>query len=237
MIRLPVPPARIAARVEPTAQERHYLLTVLRLKPGDALEVFDGKGGRYPARLLEDAVLELGERVEEAPRAPLILAQGLAKGDKVELVVEKATELGATGVWPFSSERAVVQLTEEKAKARVERWQKIAAAAARQCGRADIPDVAPVVGFAAAVERARSQGLRAIVLYEGEKQVRMRDLLRTDEGLVLFAGPEGGFSEAEIERARTLGAEAASLGERILRTETVALAALSAVAFARGELG
>lgn len=237
MIRLPIPAERIGARVEPTDEERHYLQTVLRLKAGDALEVFDGRGGRYPARLLEDGALALGERIESPARAPLVLAQGLAKGDKLDLVVEKATELGATALWPFSSERAVVQLTAEKAKTRVERWRRIAASAARQCGRADIPDIAEVVDFASAITRARSEGLLPVVLYERERDVRLRELLQTGEGLALFAGPEGGFSEAEIARACGLGARVATLGERILRTETVALAALSAVAFARGELG
>lgn len=237
MHRLPLPPERISERVEPTRAERHYLLDVLRLRPGDALEVFDGKGGSYPAKVLEDGALALGERsAEAAASAPLVLAQGLAKGEKMDLVVEKATELGATEIAPIATERSIVRLDPKRAEERVERWRRIAAAAARQCGRADVPTVRPVGTLAQLLDQAAERGETCLMLYERETELRLsRALLETEGPVVLITGPEGGFSEAEVELARSHGARTVSLGSRVLRTETVALAALAVAQMLRGE--
>lgn len=238
MIRLPVPGERIAARVELTRAERHYLLDVLRLSPGATLEVFDGAGGRYRATLGEDGALALGEREEGAGRAAIVLAQALVKGDKMDLVVQKATELGASAVAPFESERSVVRLSGARAEERVRRWQKIAEEAARQCGRADVPRVHPVMSLAGALEVGRSLGARCIVLWEREKFCRLGQAAAEAAGpLLIAAGPEGGFSDGEIEGARASGAVTASLGARVLRSETAPLAALSVLLFLAGELG
>lgn len=238
MIRLPLPRERIAERVELTRAERHYLLDVLRLGEGDELEVFDGAGGRYRARLEADASLRLGPRSADEPsRAPIALAQALAKGEKMELVIEKATELGVAQILPFASERSVVRLEGRRAEERVERWRRIAASAARQCGRADIPAVQPVGTLESVLDSASRQGARPLFLWERERERRLsRALADFDGPVVLIVGPEGGFSDAEAELARARGAEPVSLGARVLRTETVALAALAVAQFLRGEL-
>jgi 16S rRNA (uracil1498-N3)-methyltransferase len=238
VIRLPVPGERIAARVELSRAERHYLLDVLRLSPGAVLEVFDGAGGRYRATLREDGALALGEREEGPARAAIVLAQALVKGDKMDLVAQKATELGASAVVPFESERSVVRLSGARAEERVRRWQKIAEEAARQCGRADVPRVHPVMSLAGALEVGRSLGARCIVLWEREKSCRLGQAAAEAAGpLLIAAGPEGGFSDGEIEEARAAGALTASLGARVLRSETAPLAALSVLLFLAGELG
>ncbi len=238
MIRLPIPRQRLGPRVELDRSERHYLLDVLRLEPGAALEVFDGEGGLHAARLAADGSLELGPRQQVAARRPIVLAQALAKGEKMELVVQKATELGATAIAPFSSERAVVKLEGTKASERVERWERIAQAAARQCQRADVPPVWPIASFAALLERARGEGLTALVLYEQERSARLGQAAAQLAGPLLVAvGPEGGFSDSEAALARQMGAQLVGLGPLILRTETAGLAALSVLQFLGGDLG
>jgi 16S rRNA (uracil1498-N3)-methyltransferase len=238
VIRLPLPRERIAERVELTRAERHYLLDVLRLREGDELEVFDGAGGRYRATLEADASLRLGpSSADEPSRAPIALAQALAKGDKMELVIEKATELGVAEILPFASERSVVRLEGRRAEERVERWRRIAAAAARQCGRADIPAVQHVGTLESVLDSASRQGARPLFLWERERERRLSHALADFDGpVVLIVGPEGGFSDAEAKLARARGAEPVSLGVRVLRTETVALAALAVAQFLRGEL-
>lgn len=239
MIRLPVPPDRIGSRVALTRAERHYLGDVLRLQPGADLEVFDGVGGRYAARLVSEDALELGERqAEGAAGRRLVLAQALAKGEKMDLVVQKATELGATAIAPFAAARSIVKLDEKRAADRVQRWQRIADEAARQCGRADVPPIWPVLSLPGLLERAAAEGARVLVLFEREAAVRLSAALAASAGPVLLAvGPEGGFADEEIAQALSAGATAVTLGRRILRTETAGLAALAIGRFLEGELG
>lgn len=238
MIRLPVERSRIGERLTLTPQERHYLVTVLRLSPGDALEVFDGEGGRHLATLADLETLALGPRSAQLPRREVVLAQGLAKGDKVELVVQKATELGASAIAPFSSERAVVKLEGARAVERVARWQKIAAEAARQCNRADVPEVRPIVSLEEVVRRAVQENAAPLLLWEEERLLKLSAAVARHAGpLLLIVGPEGGLSREEVARAVSAGAQTVTLGSRVLRTETVALAALAVVEFLEGELG
>jgi 16S rRNA (uracil1498-N3)-methyltransferase len=240
VIRLPIARERIAARVELERAERHYLLGVLRLSPGASLEVFDGEGGRYRARLCEDGALALGPReASPAPRSAIALAPALVKGEKMELVIQKATELGAFAVAPWESERSVVRLAGARARERVERWQKIAQAAARQCGRADVPRVHDIASLDDVLALGRSLGAQAIVLWEQERNLRLSQAAAEAPpgALFLLVGPEGGFTEGEIARARASGARTATLGERVLRAETAPLAALSVLLFLAGELG
>lgn len=239
MIRLPVP----AGALQPglltlSDDEAHRARTVLRLAPGDALELFDGAGRMATARVhavgaqVEVEVLAVGE----APSAPLLtIAQGLPKGDKLELVIQKATELGAAGIVPFAAARSVVRLQGAKAHERVERWRKIAREAARQCGRADIPEVGELADLAAVLARPGKVGL----LYEGTTDLRLGAFLDAAAGapVTLVIGPEGGFAEEEVAQARAAGAAIVGLGSRILRTETVALAALAIALHRAGELG
>jgi 16S rRNA (uracil1498-N3)-methyltransferase len=169
---------------------------------------------------------------------PTYLAQALAKGERMDLVVQKSTELGARAVAPFTCERSVVRLEPSRAAQRVERWRRIAAAAAAQCGRSDLPAIWPISSLEQVLERASQDGMRALMLWEQERATRLSEAVSEQPGpLMLVVGPEGGFSEEEVARARALGARTVSLGRRVLRTETAALAALAVVQFLRGDLG
>ena len=239
MIRIPVPPGALRpGKLELPEAESRRARTVLRLEVGDAVELFDGAGLAAPARVsaMTDVVTVDVGPVREAGRAPpLCIAQALAKGEKMELVIQKATELGAAEIVPFASARAVVKLDAAKAHERVSRWRKIAQEAARQCGRADTPEIAELATLDAVLARPGACGL----LYEGATDVRLGAFLDAagDAPVTMLIGPEGGFTEDEVARSRAAGAAIVGLGARILRTETVALAALAIALHRRGELG
>lgn len=245
MSRLLVPGERIegdAATV--TGEALHYLSRVLRLGVGDAVEVFDGEGtawdGVVAAVSADEATIRLGDRRTQ-PRLPQItLAQGLAKGDKLDLVVQKATELGVSRIAPLRLERCVVHLDAAKGADRARRWRKIAEEAARQCGRMDVPEVDEPASLDAFLDAAQARGERIAVLWEEQDPgVRLGPWLRASSGepIALVVGPEGGLTAAEIEAVRARGGEVLSLGARILRTETVGLAVLSIALHLAGELG
>lgn len=244
MRRLLVPPDRIAdgrARIEGDAL--HYLVRVLRLKAGDELEVFDGAGHAWQARIasIDDdaAVVELGEARAVAPAPRITLAQGLAKGDKVDLVVQKATELGAARIAPLQLERCVVRLEGAKAAERTRRWRRIAEEAARQCGRADVPEVDEPAGLRAFLDAAAARGEKVAVLWEEEGSARLGPWVAAHLGepMALVIGPEGGLTAAEVGAIRAAGGAVVGLGPRILRTETAGFAALAVAMHLAGELG
>jgi 16S rRNA (uracil1498-N3)-methyltransferase len=226
-----------------TGEKFHYLVRVLRLAAGDALRVFDGAGLEFPARVESlsesEAVLSLGA-AESAPAGrPVWLLQGLPKADKLEWVVQKGTELGATDFVPLSLERCVVKLDEARGGKKVQRWQTIADEAARQCGRADVPTVHAPQALAAGLS-GLPEGAALLVLDEEARSPSLAEALRAlPEGkpVALLVGPEGGLARAEVEAARAAGGIPVTMGRRILRTETAALVALAAVQFVDGGLG
>lgn len=244
MNRLLVPPEELGGSEVVVRGDRHgYLRDVLRLRLGAHIEVFDGTGGVYPSRLsrwVEDgAVLELGPR-ESRPFAGvrLTLLQGLPKADKFELVVQKAVELGAEAIVPVVTERSVVKLDERKAASRVERWQRIADEAARQCLRADKPAVGEVIKLGDLLQKPPQPGEHRLVLDEEERGRRLRETLGDPAGRYLvLVGPEGGLTREEVAASKSAGFTAVTLGPRILRTETVGLAVLSIVQHVLGDLG
>ncbi len=225
-----------AGRAPLDERARHYLREVLRLLPGAAVEVFDGLGGCYAGEI--DAAFEsvlLGPR-EEAPRAvvELTLVFALARGEKNELVVQKAAELGAARLLPFVAERSVVRLERAKGEERAARWRRIAGEAARQCGRSDVPEVRPPSALGEALS-ALAPGTRTFAFQPGGRPLAAF----AKSGAVAIAavvGPEGGLGEAEIAACERAGAERASLGPRILRAETAAIVALALLQARFGDL-
>ena len=241
MRRLFVPRARLGggrAALEPA--EAHHLVSVLRLAPGAALEVFDGEGGVHPARLVLDAAgapaVELGPRRDAPPPGARVhLAFALARGDRPDLVVQKATEVGVERLLPFEAERSVVRLEPERAAERARRWQRIAAEAARQCGRADVPEVAAPARLADVL--AAPAGFRTLLCYEGGGEPLAGAVERGGAGHLVVVGPEGGFTSREVEAALAAGARPVTLGPRILRFETAAIVAAALVQHLAGDLG
>jgi 16S rRNA (uracil1498-N3)-methyltransferase len=237
--RLFIPKERIGEVVRLSPEESRHLETVLRLRPGAEVEVFDGLGTRWEARIDSPGVLRLGSR-EEAHRGAVDvwLAQGLAKGEKLELVVQKATELGVTRILPLAVERSVVRLDAERGARRAERLRHIAEQAARQSGRSDVPRVDAPFTLADLGALLRTEPTRRGVLLDvAEGEVRLSQVARGAAKLLLVVGPEGGFTAEERSAAVAAGFVPASLGRLVLRTETAGLAALAIVQHLSGELG
>jgi 16S rRNA (uracil1498-N3)-methyltransferase len=236
--RVHLPPDRVgedrAALDEPS---RHYLRDVLRLAPGDPVELFDGRGAAWDARVGPGfEALLLGARREEPAGGPAIhLLFALAKGEKVDLVVQKATELGAARLVPFAAERSVVRLDAAKGAERAERWRRIAEEAARQCGRAGVPEVAAPGPLAAALA-AVPEGFRLLVLHgEGSRPITSLPLAGAP-GVAAVVGPEGGLTDEELRACQAAGALRAGLGPRTLRAETAAIAVVALLQALAGDL-
>ncbi|MDD5295454.1 MAG: 16S rRNA (uracil(1498)-N(3))-methyltransferase [Rhodocyclaceae bacterium] len=217
----------------------HHAERVLRLAPGDALTLFNGEGGEFPARLLalgKAPRAELGEYIPDDRESPLpiTLVQSLASGDKMDWVLQKAVELGAFAIVPVASQRSVVKLSGDRAQKRVEHWQKIVASACEQCGRNRLPDVADLRRLASHMAQAPEPGTLRLILAPGAA-LRPADLPRP-AAVELLVGPEGGFTEDEVLAAGVAGYRALRLGPRILRTETAGLAALTALQVLWGDM-
>ena len=245
--RLYVEPARLADEVVVLTDEDHrYLTRVLRLGLGDVVTLFDGKSVEALARISRVGPRALELRIEERKpvqadtRPQVTLIQGLAKGDKIDLVVQKATELGMARFIPVTTARAVQRLdgTAARALQRRARWQKIAREAARQSGRLDVPEVEGVTTLTTALRAAPKDSLK-LMLWEGARQTSLRAEIPAEppQQIVIVVGPEGGFTVEEVEEARHDGFIAVGLGPRVLRTETAALVMLSILGYAVGDLG
>lgn len=226
-------------------EEAWHIEKVLRLKTGDMVVFFDGTGQEYKVRLdgKEDGSLT-GQIIhrslrESEPALRLYLAQGIAKGDKMDTIIQKAVEIGISSVYPVSCERSVVRLAGEKADKRVQRWQTIAREACKQCRRNVVPEIMPIMDFSGLLNIIGKKP--ALMLYENENKYGLKALLQTKyndaEEMFLLIGPEGGFSLSEVAAATEQGINTASLGPRILRTETAGLAAASVILYEYGYLG
>ena len=213
---------------------------VLRLKNGEEVLVCDGQGSECLCSVADAAAMELkvlqrrASCTEAAVKASVYMA--FSKADKLEHVIQKATELGAYEIVAFPSARCVSRPDEKSLKKKLERWQKIAASAAEQSGRGVIPQVLVLPGFTEAVNRA-VQADKALFFYENEHATTLRMALEagTWNTVSLLTGPEGGLEEKEVEQARAAGMTVCTLGSRILRCETAPLCALSAIMYAAGE--
>lgn len=207
----------------------HHAARVLRLRDGDAVVLFDGNGGEYPARLSlpgrDRVVAETGAHRAVERESPLAatLVQGVSSSDKMDFTVQKAVELGVVAIQPVMAERSVVRLSGEREAKKRAHWQRVAIAACEQCGRNRIPEVLEPVALAR--YRATGAGTRILLSPAGTR--RLKELAVGP--LTLAVGPEAGFSEEEDRWLTEAGFVPTGLGPRVLRTETAALAALAAL--------
>lgn len=222
-----------------------HITRVLRMGVNDQLIIADGQGNSYLGEITEvsrDRVLvsiiqRLGKKRE--PALEVVLAQALTKGEKMDYIVQKCTELGVKKILPFAAERSVVKISESKARDKAARWQKIAKGAAEQSHRDRIPEVEAVTRLESILIEARETDL-VLFLWEQEKNRGLKEVLKeqsTVKKVTLLVGPEGGFTEKEVELAISRGAVSVTLGPRILRTETAAAAAVTMVLYELGDLG
>ena len=208
----------------------HQIRHVLRLSDGDRLAVFDGCGGEWLAELQGDRaqlVRTIDQSVE--PRTRLTLYQALIRPANFELILQKATELGVARFVPFTSERTVVS------GERPARWRTILTEAAEQSGRRIVPEVASLLTFDEAIADATKQGV-PFMPWERADRPRLASVHRPSAELALIVGPEGGFSEAEVDRARARGVVTVTLGRRILRAETAAIVAAGLLLQLNGDI-
>jgi 16S rRNA (uracil1498-N3)-methyltransferase len=240
--RFHVPDAAPGARVTLPEHTAHHAREVLRLRAGASVRVFDGAAHEWDAVLEEVSRRTVSARllhaVEPRPESPLglCLAMAVLKGDRMELVIQKATELGVAAIWPIVTDRTDAVARPALKGSRSERWERVASGAAEQCGRATVPHVAPTVTLEALVERPWDGARAALLETAGHPPLPS---LPIDPALplLLLVGPAGGFEAAEASALREAGFLAASLGPRILRAETAAVAAVSIAQAAWGDLG
>ena len=231
-------------RVSISGRELHHLVDVVRLSAGDEITVLDGAGGTYEVTLVscgrDVAVGEIKARSQARP--PLVkvtLCVGLPRAGKMDMVVQKATELDAYQIAPILCQRTVPHLSPERAEQRCARWRQIAVEASKQSRRPFFPVISRLLQFDEALEEFHSH-LKLIFVPRSISPEGLKDALKQNTGareVSIFVGPEGGFAEDEVSRAISAGAVPVSLGGNILRTETAAIAALAIILYERDTVG
>ena len=212
--------------------QAHHVIHVLRLAEGDAVTLFDGHGVEYPAAIQRmgraELTLKVSGRREVSRESPLhvTVAQSISSGERMDYTVQKCVELGVSAIQPLNTQRSVVRLAAERAERRIAHWQGVAAGACEQCGRNVLPQVLPVKPLLTWLGQPQD-GTRYVLAPGAD--TRLRELRRPTDNITLLVGPEGGFGDDELFAIRAAGFTALSLGPRILRTETAAAAALSAM--------
>lgn len=214
----------------------NHIKNVLRMKPGEEILISDGEKKEYHCEItaldgdyVEAGIMFVKEEGLELP-SKVYLFQGLPKNDKMELIIQKAVELGIYAVVPMATKRAVVKLDDKKEAKKLARWQSIAESAAKQAKRLIIPEVMPVMSFKEAVAFAKTLDIRLMPYELAENMAYTREVLAKIEpgqGIGIFIGPEGGFAEEEVDLALNSQMETITLGKRILRTETAGMTVLS----------
>lgn len=233
---------RQGTEIEIDGSRAHYAGSVLRLRPGNPVTLFNGRGGEYTAHV--QSVRKAAIRVvvdRHLVRNPesvlrIHLFQGLSKGDRMDIVVQKATELGVASITPLVTDFTVVKLDERRVAKRLQRWRSIAVNACEQCGRNLVPEVSTPVEFNAWLGDADAASGNTLVLDPASDVSIRTAALGEEKSVALVVGPEGGFSDAELLRVKEAGLTLARLGPRVLRTETAALAAVSLVQGLYGDL-
>lgn len=218
----------------------NHIARVLRLRVGDSLTLFNGRGGEHGGGIEEirrDTVLVnvLEHRAVERESAfQLVLAQGISRGERMDWVVQKATELGVAQILPVFTERSVVHLDEKQAARKVHHWQSVAIAACEQSGRNRLPHIAQPIGLYDLLQQPAAHGT-ALLLSPGAA-TRVHDLTASGPGATVLIGPEGGLAETEQQTAVRAGYTPVRLGPRVLRTETAAVCALTLLQHRFGDL-
>ncbi len=228
-------------RITITGGDVNHIKNVLRMSAGDQICVINGQNNKeyyceiidIGADAVETKICEIREADQELPNQ-IVLFQGLPKSDKMELIIQKAVELGVYRIVPVSTDRTVVKLDAKKEANKRKRWMNISESAAKQSGRLCIPEVTSVVSFREALEMAKEMDVRLIPyeLADGmEKTREIMSSIQPGQSIAVFIGPEGGFESSEIEKAVEMGISPITLGKRILRTETAGLVTLAMLVY------
>ena len=218
-----------------------HLVRVLRLRAGDEFSVFDGRGTERRACLLKtgkkEAIAELHETIEVHAESPLkvTLLQGICRGERMDYVIQKATELGVSTIRPVVMARCVVKPDPSRTEKRLAHWTSVAASACEQCGRAVVPEVTAPVAFGDAIAETDQQDMK--VLMDPGTGHPPGELSPAPDGVTVIVGPEGGMEQGEIAAASDAGFSATRLGPRVMRTETAAVAILAVLQSLWGDLG
>lgn len=225
--------------------EAKHITRVLRMGPGDRLILMDGKGARFQAVIESvrgrDVVVHLEKPLPQPPRPSLVitLCQALLKSQAMDSTVEKTSELGVYRILPFSSERTVVILNEEKFANKKRHWREIAQSAAKQSDRRIPAEIGPLLSFNDLLATLEDEDALKVILWEEEGAVDLKEIIRASQLVKHFigvVGPEGGFTQEEVQMARGKGFTSASLGQRVLRADTAAITLVAIVQYELGDL-
>ena len=224
-----------------TGNAAQHLRRVLRARPGDSVVLFDGSGNEFHAVIdssdeRSTTLRVLGRTATRQTESPLkvTLVQGVSRGERMDFVLQKATELGVTTIVPVVTERGVVRLDTDQARRRLDHWRAIMVAACEQCGRTVLPGLMPVTTLTDHLTRADTGATRVMLTLDGTRS--LMDAAEGSRFVEILIGPEGGLSPAEQEMAHGAGFVGTTLGPRVLRTETAALVALTIVQLVAGDL-
>ncbi len=224
-------------------QARH-IQTVLRLKVSDSIILFDGKGSEYKAAITElnpgFVKVEISERIAPIDESPLkiTIGQGIMKFKKMDWIVQKATELGVTSIIPFISSRSIPKQKGDLGMRKVRRWRNIAIESLKQCGRTVPPYIGDIVSFDDLLMTSREVPLK-LIFWENAQKGKLLEILRSQAKLkevIALIGPEGGFTQKEVEKAQAHNFIPVKVGNRLLRTETAAIAFMSIIQYELGDL-
>lgn len=227
-----------------TGSDANHLNQVLRLKPGEIIELFDGNGYNYQAKIIDQSSqkvsLAIFDQYQSNTDSPLrlIVAQAILKNRKMDILVRQLTELGAVQWIPFAAARSVVITKTKRFENRIQRWKTITREALKQCKRGRLMDIGPFLSFQALLKLAEHCDL-SIIFYEKSTNSIISDLFQSKikpKQLMIIMGPEGGFTSSEIKQAQDIGVSCASLGPRILRAETATIAACALVQYLFGDM-
>lgn len=231
-----------------SGDDAHHIMKVLRHKPGDILRLSDGRNTEaiavieeIDAKHIQIKTKIIEKNIKDNIKPAITLFQSLPKGDKMDYILQKNTEIGVSKFVPVITERTIVELSRQKLSNRMQRWRKIVMEASKQCMRMDIPQIFDVKGFDDSLKDIKDYDI-AIIPWEQEKSCFLKSALTQANNnntakIAVFIGPEGGFTGEEISKAKGFGAVPVSLGPRILRSETAAIAVCAAIMYELGELG